>query len=258
MPWTLVHPAAVLPLRRYCADRHLFGALVVGSVSPDIGYYVARFDIAAIAHTLPGLFTVCLPSGLALLALIRILHGPIAELLPRPHRQAVLSLPRMPRLDNATTFLYVSAAIIIGAATHNVWDSFTHRAGYAVVRWPPLRVLASVFGTRNIPVFDLLQHVSTAVGAMVVVAVYVSWLRNTDHAAVDPGPTSDRWRYALLASLAAISLILSIPVAQAVSASNTSPMNVTFFLVRYVVCATTLFAVTLSAASLFMAYRSRG
>src|SRR5450432_2076643 len=155
MPWTLVHPAAVLPLRRYCADRHLFGALVVGSVAPDIGYYFARFDIATIAHTLPGLFTVCLPSGLALLVLIRILHRPIAELLPRPHRQAILSLPPMPRLDNPTTFLYVSAAIIIGAATHNIWDSFTHRAGYIVVRWPLLRVPAFVLGARIIPVFDL-------------------------------------------------------------------------------------------------------
>jgi Domain of unknown function (DUF4184) len=258
MPWTLVHPAAVLPLRKYCANRHLFGALVVGSVSPDICYYVGRFDIAAIAHTLPGLFTVCLPSGLALLVLIRGLHKPIAELLPRPHRQAIRSLPRMPRLDNPATFLYVSASIIIGAATHNVWDSFTHRAGYIVLRWPPLQVPAFVLGARIIPVYDLLQHASTAAGAMVVVAVYVRWLRNSAHAAVDPGPTSDRWRYALLASLAAISLTLSISVVHAVFASNGDPMNVTMFVVRYVVCATTLFAVTLSAASLFVAYRSRG
>jgi Domain of unknown function (DUF4184) len=63
MPWTFVHPAAVLPLRQYCANRHLFGALVVGSVSPDLGYYVGRFDMATIAHTLLGLLIVCLPTG---------------------------------------------------------------------------------------------------------------------------------------------------------------------------------------------------
>jgi WD40 repeat protein len=37
MPWTFAHPAAVLPLRKFCADRLSFAGLVVGSVSPDIG-----------------------------------------------------------------------------------------------------------------------------------------------------------------------------------------------------------------------------
>jgi len=55
MPWTFVHPAAVLPLRKYFANRHLFGAVVVGSISPDFGYYVGRFDMATTAHTLLGL-----------------------------------------------------------------------------------------------------------------------------------------------------------------------------------------------------------
>jgi Domain of unknown function (DUF4184) len=50
MPWTLAHPAAVLPLRPLCPHRLSFGALVVGSVSPDIGYYVSCFDLARAAR----------------------------------------------------------------------------------------------------------------------------------------------------------------------------------------------------------------
>jgi len=93
MPWTLVHPAAVLPLRKYFANRHLFGALVVGSISPDFGYYVGRFDMATTAHTLLGLLIVCLPTGLALLALIRILHRPVANLPPTLNHTAKRSCP---------------------------------------------------------------------------------------------------------------------------------------------------------------------
>ncbi len=47
MPWTFAHPAAVLPLRPL--KRLSFGALVVGSIAPDIGYYLGRFDLAAAA-----------------------------------------------------------------------------------------------------------------------------------------------------------------------------------------------------------------
>src|SRR5258708_34311473 len=103
MPWTFVHPAAVLPLRKYFANRHLFGAVVVGSISPDFGYYVGRFDMATTAHTLLGLLIVCLPTGLALLVLIRILHRPGANLLPQPHLQPIRPLPRTPKPATHTT-----------------------------------------------------------------------------------------------------------------------------------------------------------
>ena len=257
MPWTLVHPAAVLPLRKYCANRHLFGALVVGSVSPDFGYYVGRFDMATAAHTLLGLLIVCLPTGLVLLVLIRMLHRPVANLLPQRHRQALLSLPRMPQLSNPMTILCVSGATVIGAVTHNVWDSFTHRAGYVVARWPPLQMPAFMVGTKTFWVFEVLQHVSTTIGLIIVVAAYLGWLRGTDHGTPAPSSFSDGWRYGILISIVAISLVLSIPVARAFSTMSADPVNITLFVVRYVICATTIFVVTLSAASLLIAHRTR-
>jgi hypothetical protein len=72
MPWTFAHPAAVLPLRPL--KRLPFGALAIGSIAPDIAYYFGRFDLAAAAHTLPGIVTLCLSIGLALIALVRVLH----------------------------------------------------------------------------------------------------------------------------------------------------------------------------------------
>src|SRR5260370_20512196 len=120
MPWTFAHPAAVLPLRLWCPQRLSFGALVVGSISPDIGYYVGWFDLATAAHTPLGLLTICLPSGLALTALVRVLHRPMAGLLPCRHRQAILSLPPMPLPKSPITALTIVTSILLRAASHLV------------------------------------------------------------------------------------------------------------------------------------------
>src|SRR6266851_3148182 len=139
MPWTFAHPAAVLPLRPLCSNRLSLGALVVGSMAPDIGYYFGCFALATKAHTLRGLVAICLPTGLALLALVRVLHRPVAGLLPYAHRHALLSLPQVPKLTTPIAVWYATIGIIIGAITHIAWDSFTHRTGYFVLQWPVLR-----------------------------------------------------------------------------------------------------------------------
>jgi hypothetical protein len=205
MPWTFAHPAAVLPFRRL---KYLsFGALIIGSIAPDIGYYFGRFDLAASAHNLRGLATMCLPTGLALIALVRILHRPVANLLPGPHRSALLSLPQMPRLTSPTKLWRVSLSVMIGAAAHVVWDSFTHGTGYLVATLALLRVPVFVLGTRSVPLFDLLQHARTALGVGVLVVAYVRWMRSVAPDSPAPGLHSDRWRYGLLSALAVISVV---------------------------------------------------
>jgi hypothetical protein len=162
MPWTFAHPAAVLPLRTF--KRRSFGALVIGSLAPDIGYYFGGFDLAAVAHTPLGILTLCLPTGLVLIALVRLLHRPVANLLPGPHRLALLSLPQMPRLTSPRVAWQISISVLIGAITHVAWDSFTHGTGYFVSIWPWLRAPILVLGTRTLPLYEVLQHASTALG----------------------------------------------------------------------------------------------
>jgi hypothetical protein len=253
MPWTFAHPAAVLALRPL--KRLSFGALAIGSISPDIGYYLGRFNFAAAAHTLRGLVTICLPTGLVLLALVRALHRPVAGLLPRPHRQALLSLPQMPLLTSPTTVWKVQISVMIGAATHVVWDSFTHRTGYLVATLPLLRVPVFVLGTRSVPLFDVLQHASTALGVGVLIVAYVRWLRSVGPDSAAPSHLGERWRYGLLGALAVIALATALPVAYFVSTSKSGSTNIAMFVVRYVISCTTVFAVTLSAASLWIARR---
>ena len=51
MPCTFSHPLAVVPLRRLCPERLNFTALIIGSMSPDFGYYIGKFPVANFAHT---------------------------------------------------------------------------------------------------------------------------------------------------------------------------------------------------------------
>src|SRR3954454_14133397 len=92
MPCTFSHPLAVVPLRRFCPERLNFAALVIGSMSPDFGYYVRQFRLASFAHTMLGSVAVCLPSGLLTVGLFSLLRQPLCFILPQPHRAAVMPL----------------------------------------------------------------------------------------------------------------------------------------------------------------------
>ncbi|MET8546837.1 DUF4184 family protein, partial [Kitasatospora sp. NPDC004799] len=94
MPFTLSHPAAVLPLLRRPFSR---AALVAGAVAPDLPYFVGTAGLpvsaqswyepltnATTTHTLPGALTVGLPCTLALWALALAGHRPLAAVLPLP------------------------------------------------------------------------------------------------------------------------------------------------------------------------------
>jgi len=50
MPFPVAHPAAVLPLRRYCPRYLSFPALVVGSLSPDLGYLFGHLHADWFSH----------------------------------------------------------------------------------------------------------------------------------------------------------------------------------------------------------------
>ena len=61
MPYTLAHPAAVLPLRS-ASRRHLaLAPLAIGATMPDVQYFMRLSAEGHFTHTLPGLLLVCLP-----------------------------------------------------------------------------------------------------------------------------------------------------------------------------------------------------
>src|SRR5262250_1484731 len=92
MPFTLAHPAAVVPLARLLGKKVVFSALVIGSMTPDFAYPVPGLTRGP-SHSLSGLFWFCLPVGLASYLLFHLLvKRPRAAALPRALREAVAPL----------------------------------------------------------------------------------------------------------------------------------------------------------------------
>jgi hypothetical protein len=206
MPFTLAHPAVVVPLARW----FVLPALVVGSMAPDFEYFVYLRPVRTIGHDLIGIPLVCVPSGLLVVwCFENLLKRPMALLLPRAIRLRVLPscdpLPLVP----LSRLLAVLVSIAVGAFSHIAWDSFTHEGGWVVERVP---VLSASLG-HGVWVYKVLQHGSTLVGLSLLTFWSWRWL-SVQAPEAEPEGTgmSDRTRAMVLGTLMAVASGASILV----------------------------------------------
>ena len=218
MPWTFSHPLAVVPLRRL-SGRFNFTALIIGSMAPDFGYYVGRFPVATFAHTALGTLAVCLPTGLLALGLFYLIRRPLCFVLPKPHRAALMPLALRPPPSSVHSFFVAALSVLLGAWTHTVWDSFTHPDGWAVTHLAILRATVIHVGATSLAVFNFLQHGSTFGAGALLVVLYFRWLRRQKTTATGDTSVHDRWRYSLIALLAAVALAIAVPAALRLASS---------------------------------------
>jgi len=168
MPLTFAHPAAVLPLRRVL----WLPGLVAGSVVPDMAYYLPLPAALGSTHSVAGLVGIDLLLGVALLSVGYAALAPVLALCPAPWRCRVgrpeLTAIGRPR-PRAAALAVVS--IVVGAATHLIWDAFTHTDGVVVRQWAPLR--EAVVGPHR--VYNVVGYVSS-LGGLLLVAVALARL----------------------------------------------------------------------------------
>lgn len=160
MPLTFAHPVAVLPFAR---TRLPFAALAIGSMVPDLPLFVPPMTNVGLGysrtHTPLGVVTIDVVLGALVWALWRyVLAAPLADAAPAALRR------RLPRPADGGWL--VLPAALVGAATHVVWDEFTH-----VDRW----------GMRHIPWLaaqhgpwlgaQWLQYLSGVLGVLLLVIV---------------------------------------------------------------------------------------
>lgn len=258
MPWTFAHPAAVLPLRTVSRGRLNFAALVVGSLSPDFGYYIGQFGIATLAHSSSGLFLVCLPTGVLALFMVRTLRQPVCFLLPQPHRSVIATLPEIEPFKSASSIVLMAVSVLLGAFTHVVWDSFTHASGWMVSHTHLLQRDLVLFGEEAVPIYHVLQHVSTLFGTAVLLIAYAAWLRRTREEIVPTLPESNGWRYALLGGLVVVSLSIAVPFAFIHSASFNGDIAAHAFIFHAVIVSTITFSTLLVASGVYVAWKRKG
>lgn len=213
MPFTLAHPAAVLPLAR---TKLVFSALVAGALAPDIGYFLTFSSEHAESHSLKGLFWFCLPAGFLLVLLFqKVLKRPLLVLFPASHQARLYPYAQGFHFKPASRFALILFSLLIGSATHLLWDSFTHKTGWVVRHVPRLTVPAVAIGGEHIAMYKLLQYGSSILGLVVVVLAYFTWLRKATATGVEHSTLNPRKKLlialAMFAGASAGALLRTVP-----------------------------------------------
>jgi hypothetical protein len=176
VPFTLAHPAAVVPLRRVL----VLSALVAGSLAPDFHYFLDLGPPSRFTHSIPGAFVFCLPVSLMLLWIFqRLMKLPLLSLAPEAHRQRLCQVAEPFRWGPAPKFALILVALLVGIFSHLAWDAFTHDRGFAVRNFPDLRAHAlEDFGSQR-PLYNVLQHASSLLGMTILAFWYWRWFKRT-------------------------------------------------------------------------------
>jgi len=257
MPWTFSHPAGVLLFRRYCPAHLSFVGLAVGSTIPDLGYYLNFSALGSFAHTFPGSLLVCLPAGLGLLAVLYILRKPLWFMLPQPHRDALEPLTRTLLPVGPRRLFTLVLSIALGTWTHTIWDSLTHGSGWAVANLAWLRRSVFSFGNTDLPVYYLLQHLSTLCGAALLITMYSSWLARHRRSPRSSSLThGEGWRYAFLVTIAVVALAIAVPLAARAEDSAQGYLALDLFVFHSAIYATVAFATMFVVCSI-LCYTAR-
>jgi Domain of unknown function (DUF4184) len=173
VPFTLAHPAAVLPLRGIGGLRA--APLIIGAMIPDLPYYVPAAAARVLAqfpetHRFEGSYTTCLVLGYALLVAVFLLRRPLTALLSVRARRLCLGA-LAPFSHRPREWLLAPLAIVLGIWTHLLWDSFTHMDGWMVHRVAALSAPV-VIGPYTGTVCHVLQYLSSVFGLAVMAVWY--------------------------------------------------------------------------------------
>ncbi|MBQ0894810.1 DUF4184 family protein [Micromonospora sp. U56] len=249
MPFTGSHVAAVLPLTR--SAWLVPSALVIGSMVPDLPYYLPLPAEATLTHSLGGVFGVDLVLGLVALALW---HGLLARFLiaisPARLRDR-LPPPASRRHRPAVRVPMLVASLVVGAATHVLWDSFTHDG-----MWGTAHIVWLAESHLGMPGYRWAQRVSDVVGATAVVVWLVRWWRTRS-----PATAASRWpsaeRVLVVVAWTAIGLAAACGAALAAT-EEVAPQRAVFLAVTRAGGAGMTTAIVLAVCYTFLARHHHG
>lgn len=181
MPFTLSHSAAAIPFRR---TPLIMSAIVMGCFVPDFPYFLSLSPRMFFGHTFTGMFVFDLPLAIAALWLFHaFIKRPMLLFLPAGIRcRLTTNVNTFPFWPSERLSLIV-LSILIGTATHLLWDAFTHPNSWIYQNWAFLRGAVELPVTGEMQKYKLLEYASSIFG-LAVVAVWIwHWYRTTQPSA---------------------------------------------------------------------------
>lgn len=164
MPFTVSHAVAALPFLRTPLP---VAALVIGTMAPDLPYFLPLGIPRDFSHSLLGVVTIDLAVGIvALLAWMFLLRAPVLDYSPSWLRE------RMPARERSTV-PWVLLALVVGALTHLAIDTLTHEGSLDAV----FPVFALEIGPWSVA--NYVHFVVSALGAAILAVWVRRWVART-------------------------------------------------------------------------------
>jgi hypothetical protein len=177
MPFTLSHAAAVLPLRRL---NLVWSAFIVGSMAPDLPYIVGTTNYRSLGHRFPGVIEFTIPASIFALWLFHTaIKRPATTLLPIGMQQRLRGQLGEFKFGGPARFVAILISVVVGIATHLVWDAFTHAYSWPWLRWVWLQGEVKVPVVGLTPMYMTLQYASTVIGLVALGIWVLLWYRHT-------------------------------------------------------------------------------
>jgi Domain of unknown function (DUF4184) len=206
VPFTFAHPAVILPLRQRWPAALL--PLILGSMAPDLPFFLPLGIKHAIpdTHSLLGALTTGTLLGLAMLATLA-LFAPVL-VCPLWGRHRMFFHEELSRARTRAGYWVCALGWVgVGALSHYLLDSATHRDGSIVRIAPVLLLPITRLFDRDVPAYQALQYLSSLAGVVAVIVWYRSHLREMPGA----DDTADRpLRAGWLAGIAVCALVLAL------------------------------------------------
>jgi hypothetical protein len=226
-------------------------------MSPDFVYWLPLPLYRDTSHTIPALFSFCLPASFMMFWLYHfVIKPPLLALLPRTVLERLPPSSPLPwRLRNIVPVLI---AILLGAFSHIVWDAFTHHDTLATQWLPFLEAPILSRGRHILRVYKFLQYMSTLVGVAVLAFYGMRWYQRTPPQEHAPRESLTVWqKAALLACLIVPSVIGAIQ-----SGLNQAPWEVSLaalqkFVVAAVIAGIGIFSIVLLTLGLLWTWVER-
>jgi len=233
MPFTLAHPAAILPLYKRGNLFSSFSALCIGSMSPDFIYFLPLEISRHTTHTFAALFWFCLPLGLIAYFLFHhLLKLPLWFILPQALRKRLQPFAFNNQTIGIKQIAILILCILAGAATHLIWDLFTHPS-VITESWLPFLSTTLYEGHGQIvKVYRLLQHGSNTMGFIVLGVSLKLFLQIEEPAVEEPLKWANSLRNGLRLTIILSILFVGVYSGLAALEFEQTTRKITYF-VRY-------------------------
>ncbi|MGB0581901.1 MAG: DUF4184 family protein, partial [Limisphaerales bacterium] len=141
------------------------------------------------------------------------------------------------------------------AATHVIWDSFTHPWGWPVEKFPILQSIAINTSFQEFPVYKLLPFASSLFGTALVILLY--WLWQKRQSAGNPSSSSfaRATRFKIAETLFILAAIVAVSWAYRLYPPTQSFYNFKAFVVRSIFMGTAVLGIALPLYSVWFRFK---